>query len=84
MQGFPSIIRKDLGGGRDKFSLEDKDILTLARWASLVEDHYKTHQDIEWAKDGVTGELFIVQSRPETVHAPLILGTHYYEEYKIK
>ena len=83
-QGFPSIIRKDLGGGRDKFSLGDKDILTLAKWACLIEDHYKAHQDIEWAKDGRTKELFIVQSRPETVHAPSIQKARYYEEYKIK
>ncbi|WP_242343262.1 phosphoenolpyruvate synthase [Anaeromyxobacter terrae] len=58
---------------RAGFSLEDDDVLTLARWALLVEDHYSrrrgadTPMDIEWAKDGVTGELFVVQARPETV-----------------
>jgi len=52
-----------------KFSITDKEILTLAKWATIIEDHYKKPQDIEWAKDGETGELFIVQSRPETIHA---------------
>ncbi|MBI2041947.1 MAG: phosphoenolpyruvate synthase [Candidatus Nealsonbacteria bacterium] len=84
MQGYPAIIRKDLGGGRIKFSLGDKDILTLAKWACLIEDHYKTHQDMEWAKDGLTGELFIMQSRPETVHASLLQKARYYEEYKVR
>ena len=60
---------------RAKFCLADDDVLTLARWACLIEDHYSKragHQqpmDIEWAKDGITGELFIVQARPETVHS---------------
>ena len=53
-----------------KFSLTDKEIIKLAQWSCLIEKHYKRPQDIEWAKDGKTGELFIVQSRPETVHAP--------------
>lgn len=54
---------------RDKMVLSDKDILKLAKWSLLIEKHYKMPQDIEWAKDGVTGELFIVQSRPETVQS---------------
>jgi len=60
---------------RRQFALNDDDILTLARWGSLIEDHYSKVQghfcpmDIEWAKDGVTQELFIVQARPETVHS---------------
>src|SRR5690606_29190227 len=51
------------------------EILTLAHWACAVEDHYSRHHgqptpmDMEWAKDGLTGELFLVQARPETVHA---------------
>ena len=65
-----------------KFSLNDKEILTLARWACQIEDHYNFPQDIEWAKDGKTNELFIVQSRPETVHAPKMDRT--YQEYEIK
>jgi pyruvate,water dikinase len=60
---------------RERFVLADEDILTLGRWAVLVEEHYSalrgrpTPMDIEWAKDGRTGELFLVQARPETVHA---------------
>ncbi|MBD2577141.1 phosphoenolpyruvate synthase [Oscillatoria sp. FACHB-1406] len=60
---------------RDKFCLEDDDILQLARWAVEIENHYSsvrgtpTPMDIEWAKDGITGELFIVQARPETVQS---------------
>lgn len=49
------------------FSISDEDILTLARWAALIEEHYQKPMDLEWAKDGRTGELFIVQARPETV-----------------
>ncbi len=62
-------------GERAKFSLGDEEVLQLARWACLIEDHYSEQaghrqpMDIEWAKDGVTGELFIVQARPETVHS---------------
>jgi pyruvate,water dikinase len=60
---------------RDRFVLSEDEILTLARWAVSVEQHYsKTRgvsspMDIEWAKDGRTGELFLVQARPETVQA---------------
>lgn len=50
-----------------KFSINDDDILTLAKWAVKIEEHYNFPQDIEWARDGKTGELFILQSRPETV-----------------
>jgi len=53
---------------RMKFSLSEKEILTLARWACQIEEHYKLPMDIEWAKDGSLGQLFIVQARPETVH----------------
>jgi pyruvate,water dikinase len=65
-----------------KFSLTDDEVLTLARWAMILEEHYGCHQDIEWAKDGKTNQLFIVQSRPETVHAPK--KERIYEEYEIK
>ena len=60
---------------RDRFTLEDNEILELGRWACLIEDHYSqvrgiyTPMDIEWAKDGITNELFIVQARPETVQS---------------
>jgi pyruvate,water dikinase len=54
---------------RDSFVLDDGEILQLARWACTIEKHYGCPMDIEWAKDGRTGQLFIVQSRPETVQA---------------
>jgi len=65
-----------------KFSLTDDEILTLAKWAITLEEHYGCHQDIEWAKDGKLNQLFIVQSRPETVHTPR--KERIYEEYEIK
>ena len=54
---------------RKKFVINDDEILKLAEWACIIEEHYKKPMDIEWAKDGVTGDLFIVQARPETVHS---------------
>ena len=60
---------------RGKFTLEDEEILQLSRWACLIEDHYSqvhgqyTPMDMEWAKDGISGEMFIVQARPETVQS---------------
>lgn len=54
---------------RKKFSLTDKEILELARWGVKIEEHYKKPMDIEWAKDGRTKELYIVQARPETVES---------------
>jgi pyruvate,water dikinase len=57
------------GEEQKKFALSDDEVLTLARWACIVEEHYGLPMDIEWAKDGITGELFVVQARPETVHS---------------
>ena len=54
---------------RRSFVLGDDEIVTLARWAALVEAHYGRPMDLEWAKDGQSGELFIVQARPETVQS---------------
>ncbi|MFP4298649.1 MAG: phosphoenolpyruvate synthase [Spirulinaceae cyanobacterium] len=60
---------------RQKYCITDAEILILGRWAAQIEDHYSevrgqyTPMDIEWAKDGITGELFIVQARPETVQS---------------
>jgi len=54
---------------RTQFVLTDDEILTLARWSCIIEEHYGKPMDIEWAKDGQSGELFIVQARPETVHS---------------
>ncbi|MCD6571798.1 MAG: phosphoenolpyruvate synthase [Thermoplasmata archaeon] len=54
---------------RKKFVINDDEVLKLAEWACIIEEHYKKPMDMEWAKDGITGDLFIVQARPETVHS---------------
>ena len=54
---------------RRQYSLTDAEVLELARQAMAIEQHYKRPMDVEWAKDGETGELFVVQARPETVKA---------------
>lgn len=54
---------------RDQYVLDDDEVLTLGRWCLAIDKHYRLPMDIEWAKDGETRELFIVQARPETVHA---------------
>lgn len=60
---------------KTRFALSDPEILELARWACLIEEHYSqlrdkfTPMDIEWAQDGLTGELYVVQARPETVQS---------------
>ncbi|HSI92912.1 MAG TPA: phosphoenolpyruvate synthase, partial [Jiangellaceae bacterium] len=54
---------------RLRYVLDEDEILILARWATAIEDHYGVPMDMEWAKDGRTGELFMVQARPETVQS---------------
>ena len=62
---------------RERFCAADDEVLQLARYAVAIEAHYSAKagpgvwrpMDIEWAKDGITGQLFIVQARPETVHS---------------
>ncbi|SDI34977.1 phosphoenolpyruvate synthase [Paraburkholderia phenazinium] len=54
---------------RAAFVLSDQEILTLSRWACVIESHYGQPMDIEWAKDGQSHEMFIVQARPETVQS---------------
>src|SRR5512137_2058942 len=66
-----------------KFVINDDELLTLARWACIIEEHYKKPMDIEWAKDGQTKELVIVQARPETVHSQkdvAVMKTYVLEE----
>jgi len=90
----------DLGGGKQvknvpvseserlQYSITDEEALTLARWASIIEDHYSEKRgqnspmDIEWAKDGQTGQLFIVQARPETVQSQK--SSSILRDYKLK
>ncbi|MGZ8518361.1 MAG: phosphoenolpyruvate synthase [Chitinophagaceae bacterium] len=66
---------------KEKFVLTDEEITRLANWALIIEEHYQKPMDIEWAKDGITNQLFIIQARPETVHSqrnPLLV-----KEYKL-
>jgi len=68
---------------RAQYVINDDELLTLARWAMIIEDHYQKPMDIEWAKDGNTMDLFIVQARPETVHSQkniAMLETYVLEE----
>jgi pyruvate,water dikinase len=74
---------------RSRFAITDEEILTLARWGCIIEDHYSAKKgrpcpmDIEWAKDGQTGDLFIVQARPETVQSgkdPDVLETYHLKQ----
>lgn len=73
---------------RDHFSINDEEVLQLARYAIIIEEHYSelhggwTPMDMEWAKDGETGELFIVQARPETIHGQSDGLT--YTEYRLE
>jgi len=68
------VMRKE----RQSFALTDAEVLSLARQSLLIEQHYSQHHgrhmpmDIEWAKDGIDGQLYILQARPETVHAEKI------------
>ncbi len=70
---------------RKQYILSDQEIETLARWFLIIEEHYKMPMDIEWAKDGISNELFIVQARPETVHSQntkVALHTEYFIKEK--
>ncbi|MCW5960812.1 MAG: phosphoenolpyruvate synthase [Pyrinomonadaceae bacterium] len=85
--GTGTQVRDVVPSQRNRFCLAGFEVLQLAEWACAIEDHYSAraghHQpmDIEWAKDGVTGELFILQARPETVHAQK--KQNYIETYKL-
>jgi pyruvate, water dikinase len=80
-------VREVVESQRGRFVLGDYEVLELARWACMIEDHYSeragrpTPMDIEWAKDGYTGELFILQARPETVHS--VNHETYVETYRL-
>ena len=73
---------------RTRFAITDDEILMLSRWACIIEDHYSakrgtfTPMDMEWAKDGITGELWIVQARPETVQSQKVVNVQ--ENYSLK
>ncbi|GMR12952.1 MAG: phosphoenolpyruvate synthase [Gemmatimonadota bacterium] len=70
MQGGTSTESVDVAASRRRqWSLTNEEVHELGRMALVIEDHYDMSMDIEWAKDGYSGELFIVQARPETVHS---------------
>ena len=85
--GTGTQVRDVVASQRNRFCLAGFEVLQLAKWACLIEDHYSKRaghpqpMDIEWAKDGVTGELYILQARPETVHAQN--KKNYIENYKL-
>lgn len=74
-QGYPSIIKKELGNTQSQFCLTDAEIVALAGMVLTIENYYSTLQkawcpmDVEWAQDSQDKKLYIVQARPETVHA---------------
>jgi pyruvate,water dikinase len=70
-----TMLRKTGRRERERFVLDDAEVLQLARWAVLIEQHYGCPMDMEWAKDGETGAIFIVQARPETVQAHRAAGS---------
>ena len=67
---------------RNAYVLEDHEIQRLASWAALIEEHYEKPMDIEWAKDGPDGDLYILQARPETVQSQKKSGA--LKSYKLK
>ena len=78
-----SIINMDTPGDkRDQFVLSDEEVTQLAEWFLVIEEHYQKPMDIEWAKDGLTNELFILQARPETVHSQQ--NPYKIKEYSLK
>ncbi len=73
---------------QNRFSITDDEVLELARWGVLIEEYFSKHygrfqpMDIEWAKDGQSGQLFVVQARPETVHSTA--DQNVYREYRLE
>lgn len=85
--GAGTQVREVVESQRNRYCLAGFEVLQLAKWACAIEDHYSERagkqqpMDIEWAKDGITGELFILQARPETVHTQK--SENYIEKYQI-
>lgn len=68
---------------REQYVLSDAEVKKIAQWSLLIEEHYKTPMDIEWAKDGSSNEIYILQARPETVHS-INETPHLLHSYKLK
>lgn len=85
--GTGTQVRDVVETQRNRFCLAGFEVMQLAQWACAIEDHYSKlagkpqPMDIEWAKDGITGELFILQARPETIHGQNT--QNYIEKYKL-
>ena len=69
---------------RNRYSLSDADAIELARYAIIIEKHYGRAMDIEWGKDGVDGQIYILQARPETVKSQAGAGGRVEQRYKLK
>ena len=81
LEDHGTVNIRTLSRKQKKYVLSDEEIITLAKWAQLIEDHYQKPMDIEWAKDGISNALFITQARPETVHQKR--NKNIYTEYKL-
>ncbi len=78
-----SVITEDVEESlRHQFSLNDEEVMELARYAMIIEQHYGRPMDIEWGKDGIDGKLYILQARPETVQSQA--GAGKVEKFKLK
>ncbi len=78
-----SVVTEDVEESlRHQFSLNDEEVMELARYAMIIEKHYGRPMDIEWGKDGIDGKLYILQARPETVQSQA--GAGKVEKFKLK
>jgi pyruvate,water dikinase len=78
-----SVITEDVEESlRHQFSINDEEVMELARYAMIIEQHYGRPMDIEWGKDGIDGKLYILQARPETVQSQA--GAGKVEKFKLK
>ena len=80
--GHPTLTVDVPEPDRERFCITDEDVLALARQAVIIEGHYGRPMDIEWAKDGESGQIYIVQARPETVKSQG--GLEMLQRYRLK
>ncbi|NBB75966.1 MAG: phosphoenolpyruvate synthase, partial [Bacteroidetes bacterium] len=80
--GEKTVVVPNEPAERNKFVLNDEEIIKLAEWGLSIENHYEKAMDIEWVKEDKTGELYILQARPETVHATADTGL--FKTYELK
>jgi len=83
MRAGRSVITEEVEESqRHQFSINDEEVMELARYAMIIEDHYGRPMDIEWGKDGIDGKLYILQARPETVQSQA--SANKVEKFKLK